>query len=100
MLTSTNLYSPALATIYTRLKQPGTAIGWSDVYRNPYAYYTTENGSRYRLWYEDSRSVNAKVELARMFGINGVSLWRLGNIPDYEDEGLYLDVWKELLAQR
>ena len=43
----------------------------------------------------DSRSVNAKIELAKMFGINGISLWRLGNIPDYNDDEtkLNLNVW-------
>lgn len=91
---------PAPSTIITRLRQSGTLMGWSELYRNPYIYYTTEDGSRYRLWYEDSRSVLDKIELARMFGITGVSLWRLGNVPDYSDEGLYYDVWDSLLELR
>ena len=33
---------------------------------------------------------------ARMFGITGVSLWRIGNIPA---DGAY-DVWSALLTQR
>ena len=37
-----------------------------------------------------------KVALARMFGITGVSLWRIGNIPA---DGTY-DVWSALLTQR
>ena len=37
-----------------------------------------------------------KVALARMFGITGVSLWRIGNIPA---DGAY-DVWSALLTQR
>ena len=41
-----------------------------------------------------------KVGLARMFGITGVSLWRLGNVPDYNDAGLFYDVWENLLKQR
>ena len=100
LLAEAALYRPAIATVYTRLTQPGTEMGWSDVYLNPYLYYTTEDGGHYRLWYEDARSVNAKVQLARMFGINGISLWRLGNIPNYPDEGLYFNVWDSLLAQR
>lgn len=36
-----------------------------------------------------------------MFGVNGVSLWRVGNIPSYaEDAALYYDVWPAILAQR
>lgn len=91
---------PAPSTIITRLRQGDTLMGWSELYRNPYIYYTTEDGSRYRLWYEDSRSVLDKVQLARMFGITGVSLWRLGNVPDYSDEGLYYDVWDSLRELR
>ncbi len=91
---------PAPSTIITRLRQSDTLMGWSELYRNPYIYYTTESGARYRLWYEDSRSVLDKIELARMFGITGVSLWRLGNVPDYADAGLYYDVWDQLMALR
>lgn len=80
---------PAVQTIYGRLKQADTVIGWSEEYRNPYATYRTEDGSEYFLWYEDSRSVAEKVRLARLFGITGVSVWRIGNIPDYPDEGLF-----------
>jgi hypothetical protein len=35
-----------------------------------------------------------------MFGITGVSLWRLGNVPNYSDEGLYYNVWDSLLSER
>ena len=93
-------YHPAPATVITRLRQEDTLMGWSELYRNAYIYYTTEDGGRYRLWYEDARSTMEKVELARMFGITGVSLWRLGNVPNYDDEGLYYDAWGSLLSDR
>jgi hypothetical protein len=32
-----------------------------------------------------------------MFGVTGVSLWRIGVIPDFA--GVY-DVWSQLLSQR
>lgn len=99
-LISQTRINPAPSTIILRLRQADTLHGWSETYRNPYIYYTTEDGSRYRLWYEDSRSVMDKIELARMFGITGVSLWRLGNVPDYDDPGLFYDVWGSLLQQR
>ena len=92
--------NPGPSTIITRLRQEDTVMGWSESARNPYIYYTTESGSRYRLWYEDSRSVMDKIELARMFGITGVSLWRLGTVPNYSDAGLYYDGWDSLLELR
>ena len=29
-----------------------------------------------------------------------LALWRLGNVPNYTDEGLYYEVWGALLADR
>ncbi len=100
LLTSQTLYHPSPSTIITRLRQPDTQWGYSERYGTPYVYYTDEAGNRYRLWYEDARSVTGKIELARMFGINGISLWRLGNVPTYDDAGLNYDVWSAVLAQR
>ena len=37
-----------------------------------------------------------KIQLARMFGITGVSLWRVGNIPNTAG----YDVWSAVLSQR
>ena len=88
---NTQSVNPSPATIYSRLKG-GAQMGYSKVYRNPYISYTTEEGKNYFVWYEDARSVSDKIGLARLFGINGVSLWRIGNIPNYTDEGIYYDV--------
>lgn len=90
-LASTVSVKPTPATIYTRLTQ-GAQIGYSDIYRNPYISYTTEEGKDIFLWYEDERSVSDKLQLAKLFGIKGVSLWRLGTIPNYTDKGLYYNV--------
>lgn len=102
LLASQTIYHPAQATIARRLAQPDTVITYDAGDRNPCAVYTGDDGTvRYQLWYEDARSVTDKIELARMFGVNGVSLWRVGNIPSYaEDAALYYDVWPAILAQR
>ena len=81
---------PATSIVYTRLIQSNTIKGWSEIYRNPYMTYNNEEGRRFFLWYEDARSVNEKISLARLFGIKGVSFWRIGLIPDYAGE---YDVW-------
>lgn len=73
---------PSNATVSQRLGQASTVQGWSDTYQMPYATYTAENGDRYFLWYQNSRSVKAELNLAKLFGITGISLWRLGNIPN------------------
>lgn len=70
-------------TVAKRLEQSGTAIGWSQEYRQSYAIYETEDGSRYFLWYQDDRSTQSALNAAHLLGVHGVSLWRLGTIPTY-----------------
>ena len=95
-LLETTIYHPSAATLAARLSQPDTVVTYSETYRNPCASYTTEDGSRYVVWYENERSVLDKLQLARMFGVTGVSLWRLGNIPA---AGGY-DVWSAVESTR
>jgi spore germination protein YaaH len=90
-LASAASVSPSTATIHSRLSG-GAVMGYSEVYRNPYLEYTTEEGKDIFLWYEDERSVSDKLALAKLFGVTGVSFWRLGIIPDYDEEGLYFNV--------
>ena len=95
-LVETTIYHPAQSTLAARLNQSDTVVTYDEGHRNPYAIYTTEDGSRYKVWYEDERSVLDKIELARMFGIGGVSLWRVGNIPAAPG----YDVWSALQTVR
>lgn len=80
LLSSTPVY-PSNETLYLRLNQSNTEPGWSDTYQQPYAAYTTEDGSRYFIWYDNDDSVQVKLNAAKLLGITGVSLWRLGTIP-------------------
>lgn len=95
-LLDTTIYHPAQDTLTARLAQADTQVTYSEHYRNPYAIYTTEDGERYKVWYENEQSVLDKIELARMFGITGVSLWRLGNIPTATG----YDVWSAVESAR
>lgn len=102
-----NAFRPSYAQIRDRMtkNEPGSelSINYSERLQNPWLkYYNSSDGTNNIIWYEDARSVNAKIELARMFGINGISLWRLGNIPDFEDaagDATYLDVWQTIKKQ-
>ena len=87
---------PALDTVEKRLAQSDTEITYSEKYKNPYAFYTTEDGQQILLWYEDSRSIEDKITLAKMFGINSLSIWRIGAIPEGSAEQ-YMDVWETII---
>ena len=87
---------PALDTVEKRLAQSDTEITYSEKYKNPYAFYTTEDGQQILLWYEDSRSIEDKITLAKMFGINSLSIWRIGAIPEGSAEQ-YMNVWETII---
>ena len=89
LLLDTRVYAPAPDTLARRLAQADAELGWSEAYASPYVYYHDEDGVRYRVWYEDRQSVAAKVELALQYGVTGLSLWRLGTVPDFDN----YDVW-------
>jgi hypothetical protein len=86
--------SPAMETVISRMNRNDTLSGRSEAYRNPYITYTTEAGERIFLWYEDSVSIAEKLKLARLFGVTGVSVWRIGIIPNYNE----WNVW-DILTQ-
>lgn len=92
LLSGTPVY-PSNQTLYLRLNQSDTEPGWSDIYQQHYAVYTTEDGSRYFVWYDDSNSVQVRLNAAKLLGITGISLWRLGTIPTEHGWN-----WNNLLA--
>lgn len=93
LLSPTPVY-PSNETVYSRLNQQGTIHAWSPLYQNRNAIYETETGERWYLIYEDARSIQAKVDAARLLGITSTSVWRLGTIPDYNDWN-----WKPVLEK-
>ena len=96
LLTAVRSTHPLQTTVYKRLCQSDTVMGWSDTARSPWCTYSTEGGQHIFLWYEDARSTAEKLSCAKLVGVTSVSVWRLGLIPDYADEGLHYDVMSVL----
>lgn len=94
---NTEPYNPDYIKIINRMKDTNTtvkAFNYSEIYEAPYLTYEAE-GIKNIIWYEDERSVAAKAKLAKMFGIKGLSFWRLGTIPDFsglENDAYNLDI--------
>lgn len=93
------MYGPGMGTLADRLRQADAQVGWAEEYQSPYVFYHNEEGERYKVWYEDARSVTAKIRLARLFGVKGLSLWRLGMVPN-EPDAPYFDVWQAVLDEK
>jgi len=84
------------------LGNSGVSYNYDDSIQSPYVkFYDSKAGIENTIWYENSSSVEAKIKLVKMFGINGISLWRLGSIPDDNKTvvGLKfgLDIWQRIL---
>ncbi|MCL2047915.1 MAG: glycosyl hydrolase family 18 protein [Defluviitaleaceae bacterium] len=98
LLTSPDPIAVSMETVILRMAQTDTFFAWSEIFRNPYLIYTTENNERIFLWYEDNRSITEKIILANSFGVTGVSLWRLGIIPT-DDKWNVGDIWGGFVMQ-
>jgi spore germination protein len=59
-----------------RAAKYGVDIQFSETAKSPYFYYTT-GGNRHVVWFEDVRSVEAKLKLADEYNLYGVGYWNL-----------------------
>ena len=54
----------------------GVAIQYDEQAQTPWFRYT-EDGTQREVWFEDARSLRAKLRLAVQFGLRGVGFWNL-----------------------
>lgn len=57
--------------------QYGAVIEYDNVTQSPYFYYWVD-GVQHEVWFEDARSIQAKLYLVDEYGLKGVSYWVLG----------------------
>jgi len=69
----------------------GAEEKWDNIRESPYFTYT-KNGRKHEVWFENAKSVLAKVNIAKNAGLAGVTFWRLGE----EDP----EVWESLKSLR
>lgn len=62
----------------------------------PMFKYTDEQGNKHEVWFENSRSIVAKIRLAWQNGIAGVALWRLG----MEDPDTWSAIAREVVVKK
>ena len=66
-----NQYAVTLALRY------GAAIQYSDYAQAPYFRYTDGDGIAHEVWFEDARSIRAKLALIPEYGLLGAGYWNL-----------------------
>ena len=53
------------------------AIRFDEAAQSPWFRYVDDSGQEHEVWFEDARSIRAKLDLARTYGLRGVSYWNL-----------------------
>jgi spore germination protein YaaH len=59
----------------------GHQVKWSDRHQEPYYIYTSPDGTKREVWFENSATLQTKINLVNKYKLSGVCIWRLG----YED---------------
>lgn len=101
---------PTYNMIYNRLKKEiakgknaSDIIFYDEVSKSPYIkYYSEDTQADNYIWYEDARSVSNKIDLIKKYNLGGISIWRIGSIPNYKDidnNEIYLNVWEEAIKK-
>src|SRR5690606_40668787 len=55
------------------------AIQYDPAAQAPYYRYWDAEGREHVVWFEDARSMQAKFDLIKTYGLAGISYWVLGN---------------------
>lgn len=53
------------------------AIEFDEVAKSPYFYYYDENYIQHVVWFEDARSIQAKLALANRYNLEGLGYWNI-----------------------
>ncbi len=91
-------YHPTYQAIALRIEN-GAKVDYSTNLESPYISFIDEtDSSKNIVWYEDERSIQAKIDLAKFFDIGGLSIWRLGTIPEFDGEkAIHFNIWSQII---
>lgn len=71
--------------------QHNSEILYDEKTQTPYFYYNDNDGTRHVVWFDDARSINAKLKLIDEFNLAGASYWTVSRC--------YLPNWLILQSQ-
>ena len=58
-------------------RSAGAEINYDETAEAPYFFYTAPDGTAHEAWFEDARSIAAKLDLVQEYGFRGVGYWNL-----------------------
>ena len=69
-------------TALDRAREHGAGIHWDEVNQTPFFRYTNAEGTDRVVYFENERSLKARMQLVRDYGLAGVAFWRFGQEED------------------
>lgn len=57
--------------------EQGAEISYDETAQSPYFHYTDNAGTAHAVWFEDARSLDAKLRLIQEYGLMGAGFWNL-----------------------
>ncbi|WP_027623379.1 glycosyl hydrolase family 18 protein [Clostridium lundense] len=72
----TKAYS--ISGIYNLASTYGSTVKWDSVSQSPYFTYIDASGISHSVWFENSQSLNYKLNLVNSYSLSGIAMWRLG----------------------
>lgn len=92
-------YYKVLATWESMIKNKKVfELGYLEREQIPYLYFKDEvEGTYNTVIFENEKSIRAKMNLAKKYGVYNFSVWRVGNIPDSSKLGM--DILSEVLKK-
>ena len=57
--------------------EQGAEIFYDETAQSPYFHYTNNSGTAHAVWFEDARSLDAKLRLIQEYGLMGAGFWNL-----------------------
>ncbi|HOA20270.1 MAG TPA: glycosyl hydrolase family 18 protein [Sedimentibacter sp.] len=64
-------------TAIIRAQDNNAQIQYDEISQSPFFYYSDEQGRMHEVWFEDPRSLKAKFDLVKEYGIRGITYWNL-----------------------
>jgi internalin A len=82
-------------------KGKNISYGYNNELQSPFVqYFNLSDNTQNVILLENSKSIKAKMDLAKEYNLGGISLWCLANVPDYNDnasKAYGLNVWSSIL---
>ena len=59
--------------------EKGATINFDEKAQSPYFNYIDDSGRNHVVWFDDARSINARLQLVNKYNLAGVSYWTINN---------------------